>query len=136
MVFKVGREEWDLEWEGDRGSWERQGNSVRAGSGEPIAVVEPDRLYLPVAGSQPPAGVLTGGPTTNVPTPFSELLRGLAGMRFYSLGLDELRQPRPRSAGALLGHRGVYLADVVGTLEREHSGHKERLDAYLASVLG
>jgi len=136
ISFEVVREHCDLQWEGHRGSWQRQGNNVRAGSGQPIAVVEPDRLYLPVAGSQPPAGGLPGGPATNVPTPYSELFRGLAGMRFYSLGLDELRQPRPRSAGALLGHRGEYLADVVGTLEREHGGHKERLDAYLAAVLG
>jgi predicted ATPase len=71
----------------------------------------------------------------DVPTPFSELSRSLAGMRFYSLGLEELRQPRPRSSGAFLGHHGEYLADVVGTLQRDHGGYKERLDAYLAAVL-
>jgi predicted ATPase len=134
--FAVIREDCDLQWEGRRGGWRRLGDSIRAVSGQPVAVVEPDRLYLPVAGSQLPVGEFPGGPATNVPTPFSELSRGLAGMRFYSLGLDELRQPRPRSAGALLGHRGEYLADIVGTLAREHGGYKERLDAYLAAILG
>ena len=134
--FEVVREDCDLQWNGNRGSWRRQGSSVREGSGPPVAIIEPDRLYLPLAGSQLPAGGLPGGPTTTVPTPFSELVRGLRGMRFYSLGLDELRQPKPKSAGALLGHHGEYLADIVGTLARDHREHKERLDAYLAAVLG
>jgi predicted ATPase len=135
ISFEVVREDCDVRWEDRRGGWRRQGHSVRVGSGEPIAVVEPERLYLPVAASQLPVGSLPGDSVANVPTPFSELYRGLAGMRFYSLGLDELRQPRPRSAGAILGHHGEYLADVIGTLEREHERHKERLDAYLAAVL-
>jgi predicted ATPase len=136
VSFRVAREDCDLRWEGRGGGWRRQGRTVLAESGEPVAVVDPDRLYLPVAGSQLPVGRVPGGPETNVPTPFSELSRGLAGMRFYSLGLDELRRPRPRSASALLGHRGEYLADVVGALAREHSGFKDRLDGYLAAVLG
>ena len=134
--FEVLREDCDLRWNGNRGSWCRQGTSVRDGSGSPVAVIEPDRLYLPVAGSQLPVGGLPEGPTTTVPTPFSELSRGLRGMRFYNLGLDELRQPKPKSAGALLGHHGEHLADIVGTLAREHREHKERLDAYLAAILG
>ncbi len=134
--FGVVREDCELQWDGRQGSWQRHGNSIRAGSGPPVAVAEPDRLYLPVAGSQLPVGGLPGGPGAHVSAPFSEVSRGLAGMRFYSLGLDELRQPRPRSAGALLGQRGQYLADIVGTLAREHPGYKERLDAYLAAVLG
>lgn len=134
--FAVVREDCDLRWEGQRASWRRQGTSVRTGSGEPAAVVEPDRLYLPVAGSQLlQLGGLPGRPASNAPTPLSELFRGIAGMRFYNLGLDELRQPRPRSAGAFLGHRGEYLADVVGALTEDHGGYKERLDAYLTAVL-
>jgi len=134
--FGVVREDCDLRWEGQHGSWQRRGEDVWAETDRPVAVVERDRLYLPVAGSQLRIGGLPGGPETSVPTPFSELYRGLAAMRFYSLGLDGLRQPRPRSAGALLGHRGEYLADVVGALARDHGGYKERLDAYLAAVLG
>lgn len=134
--FEVVREDCDLRWNGNRGSWQRRGSSVRQESGAPVAVIEPDRLYLPVAGSQLPVGGLPGSPATTVPTPFSELSRGLRGMRFYSLGLDELRQPKPASAGALLGYHGEHLADVVGTLAREHPEYKERLDAYLAAVLG
>lgn len=134
--FEVVREDCDLRWDGNRGSWQRRGSSVRQESGAPVAVIEPDRLYLPVAGSQLPVGELPGGPVTTVPTPFSELSRRLRGMRFYSLGLDELRQLKPTSAGALLGHHGEHLADVVGSLAREHRDHKERLDAYLSAVLG
>jgi len=134
--FEVVREDCDLRWNGNRGSWQRRGSSVRQESGAPVAVIEPDRLYLPVAGSQLPVGELPAGLATTVPTPFSELSRGLRGMRFYSLGLDELRQLEPTSAGALLGHHGEHLADVVGSLAREHREHKERLDAYLAAVLG
>src|SRR5215472_15815026 len=84
---------------GSHGSWRGQGDGVRVGLGPPIAVVEPDRLYLPVAGSQLPVGGLPGGPAANVPTPFSELTRGLAGTSSYSLGLDELcnRGPDPEA---------------------------------------
>ena len=134
--FEVVREDCDLRWNGTQGGWRRQGISVRESSGAPVAFIEPDRLYLPVTGSQLPAGGLPQGPATTVPTPFSELLRGLRGMRFYSLGLDELRQPKPKSAGALLGHHGEHLADVVGTLSSERREYKERVDAYLAAVLG
>jgi predicted ATPase len=134
--FGVLREDCDLRWEGARESWRRQGSSVRAGSDQPLARIEPDRLYLPLAGSQLGIGGLPGDSTTSIPTPFSELSRGLASMRFYSLGLDELRQPKPRSAGALLGRHGEYLADIVGALAKDHGGEKKRLDAYLAAVLG
>jgi predicted ATPase len=132
--FGVTRESCDLQWNGNRGSWQRQGSSVLA-SGSVVARVEPDQLYLPVAGSQLPVGRLPGSPTTTVSTPFSDVYRGLRSMRFYNLELDELRQPKPRSAGALLGHYGGHLADVVGDLAREHRLDKERLDAYLAAVL-
>jgi predicted ATPase len=135
VSFGVVREDCDLRWGGERRGWRRQGGSVRMESGSPVAVVEPDRLYLPVAGSQLVGG-LPGGPGTTIPTPYSELSRGLAGMRFYSLGLEELRQPKPRSEGAILGRHGEYLADVIGMLMREREGVKERLDAYLAAILG
>jgi predicted ATPase len=134
--FEVVREDCDLRWSGNRGGWRRRGSSVRGEAGSRVALMEPDRLYLPVAGSQLPVGELPGGSATTVPTPFSELSRGLRDMRFYSLGLDELRQPKPASAGALLGYHGEHLADVVGALAREHRDFKERLDAYLAAVLG
>jgi len=92
--------------------WAGEGSSVHEGSGSPVAFIEPDRLYLPVARSQLPVGGLPEKPGHDCSDAFSELFRGLRGMRFYSLGLDELRQPKPRSAGALLGHHGEYLADI------------------------
>jgi predicted ATPase len=136
--FEVVRENCRLEWDGIVAGWERDRDAVRViGSDSHVAVIERDRLYLPVAGSQlPVAGIQAGVPGAAIPTPFTALSRGLAGMRSYSFGLAELRQLRPRSAGAVLGRRGDHLADVLGALERMGGGHKERLDAYLAAVLG
>jgi energy-coupling factor transporter ATP-binding protein EcfA2 len=131
VSFQVIRETCALDWPGATAGWERDSESVRGtGSSAPIAVVEPDRLYLPVAASQLP--VAPEGIT--ISTPFTTLSRGLAGMQFYSLGLDELRQLRPTSADTVLGRRGEHLADVIGALEK--SGHKERLEGYLSALLG
>lgn len=136
--FEVVRENCALEWDGRVRGWERDRDAVRVvGSDSRFAVIEPDRLYLPVAGSQiPVADIRAGGPSSVIPMPFTALSRGLAGMRFYSLGLGELRQPQPRSAGSVLGRRGEHLADVLGALKGMGGGRKERLDAYLAAVLG
>ena len=136
ISFEVVREHCDLQWEGHRGSWQRQGNNVRAGSG-PADCRCRARSAVPAGGWVSATGRrVARRPSHQCSDAVFGTLPRASGMRFYSLGLDELRQPRPRSAGALLGHRGEYLADVVGTLEREHGGHKERLDAYLAAVLG
>ena len=136
--FEVMRETCKLDWPGAVGHWKRDRNTVRVGEGDsPTAFVEPDRLYLPIAGSQlAVAGIGPDRPTTAIPSPFTTLARGLAGMSFYNLALEDLRQPQPTSAGAILGSRGEHLADVLGALKRIESGHKERLDAYLAAILG
>lgn len=136
--FEVVRETCRLEWKGAVLLWERDRTTVRNGRTEsPVAFVEPDRLYLPIAGSQlAAAGANSDEATAAVPTPFTALAKGLAGMSFYNLALKELRQPQPTSASAVLGHRGEHLADVLGALDRTASSHRERLDAYLAAILG
>jgi predicted ATPase len=136
--FQVVRESCTVNSDQRGGSWRRHREAVEAGPhSQPVAIVEPDRLYLPVAGSQLAVSRTEGGfPGTAIPSPYTALLRGLSGMRFYSFGLDELRQPRPRSSAAILGRRGEYLADVIGALEQMGGGWKERLDAYLAAILG
>lgn len=135
--FEVVRERCRLEWSGALGWWERNRNTVRNGrTDSPVAFVEPDRLYLPVAGSQlAVAGTNVGESTEAIPTPFTALAKGLAGMSFYDLSPEELRQPQPTSSAAVLGSRGEHLANVLGALDRTSSSHRERLDAYLAAIL-
>jgi predicted ATPase len=83
-------------------------------------VIEPDQLYLQVAGAR---------------KLFTPLHRGLREMRFYSLGLDALREPEPPVRRAVLGQHGERLASVLGAMEREHPNLKKRLDAYLRAVV-
>ena len=104
--------------------------NVRPGS------IEPDRLYLPIASAQLPVASLPGGyPTASIPTPFTELFKGLSGMRFYSFALDVLRQPSRPLEGAILDRRGEHLGNVLGALEEDRPAYKERLDAYLRAVV-
>jgi predicted ATPase len=147
--FEVRRENCSLHWDEGGSTWERDRTAVRAKS-QQLAVMDTDRLYLPVAGSLltvrdpifPFAGTLdavvdpnTGARSAAISTPVTGLSRALTGMRLYSFGLDELRRPQPQSAGAVLGRRGEHLADVLGALEEDHHLQKKRLDAYLAAVL-
>jgi predicted ATPase len=124
--------------QGQRASpWQAQYGAVRVEPGDqPVAGVEPDRLYLPVAAAQlevaNPMGQVA---TASIPAPFTALFRGLSGMRFYNFGLDELRRPQLQSVGAALGHRGEHLADVLDALDEEQQGYKERLNAYLRAVV-
>jgi predicted ATPase len=124
--------------QGERASsWSSQYGAVTGGPKEtPVAGVESDRLYLPVAGAQLDLSNPDGPfPSAKMPAPYTALFRGLAGMRFYSFDLEELRQPQPRSPGAALGHRGQRLGDVLGVLAEDYPSYKERLDAYLHAVV-
>jgi predicted ATPase len=82
--------------------------------------IEPDQLYIQVAGAR---------------RNFGPLHRYLRDMRFYSLGLDELRAPEPPSRRALLGSDGKHLASVLGAIERENPGYKQRLDSYMQAIV-
>jgi energy-coupling factor transporter ATP-binding protein EcfA2 len=134
--FTVVRESCTLEWETARGHWGRAGTDVSAtGSSAPVAFIEGDRLYLPIAGSQLPIGRQPGAASTTIPTPFTVLAQGLAAMSFYNFGLDDLRELRPRSVGTVLGRKGEHLPDVIGALQEMKGGYKKRFDAYLSAVL-
>lgn len=45
VSFGIAHEDCELQWERRRAGWRRQGTSVQATSGEPVAIAEPDRLY-------------------------------------------------------------------------------------------
>ena len=82
--------------------------------------IEPDQLYLQVVGARKIYG---------------RLHRYLRDMRFYNLGLAELREPEPQSLQALLGPHGRHLASVLGDIEREDPAYKQRLNSYMRAVV-
>ena len=82
--------------------------------------IEPDQLYLQVAGARKIYG---------------PLYRYLRNMRFYNLGLDELREPEPPSRQAFLGPHGRHLASVLGAIQQENPSYKQRLDSYMRAVV-
>jgi predicted ATPase len=83
--------------------------------------IELDRLFLPIDGRR---------------RSFARLLfNALRAMPFYSFALDELRQPQRPLARATLGAKGEHLGDVLGALEDEGAGFKERLDSYLRAIV-
>lgn len=82
--------------------------------------VEPDRLYLQVAGAR---------------RGYAPLSRHLRGMHFYNFAYDTMREAEPQAGGGVLGTRGQQLASVLGALERHAPRHKERLDAYLRAIV-
>jgi predicted ATPase len=84
-----------------------------------VPEIQPDRLYLPVAGAA---------------RAFGPLFIGLSGMRFYNFVLGALRQPAPPSNGALLAPDGGHLADVLDALAVVQPDLKDRFDAYLSAV--
>src|SRR6202042_1786680 len=74
------------------------GHVQEEGRAFPIADIEADRLYLPVASAQ---------------HTYAPLFAGLRGMRFYNFDLDALRRPQPQAMGSDLGGRGEHLGDVL-----------------------
>lgn len=83
-------------------------------------VIEPDHLYLQVAGAR---------------RSYAPLNRHLRGMRFYNFAYDTMREAEPYARGAVLGTRGQQLASVLGALGGQAPRHKERLDAYLRAAV-
>jgi predicted ATPase len=81
--------------------------------------IEPDRLYLPLAGARPS---------------LAPLFRALRGMEFYNFESQSLRQLQSQSEGAPLGRSGEHLGDVLGAIADEHPDVKERIDSYLGAV--
>jgi predicted ATPase len=81
--------------------------------------IDPDRLFLPVAGSQ---------------GSFAQLYVGLLGPQFYHFRTERLRGPQRSSERAVLRRHGEGLADVLAALSDGYKPAKDRIDAYLSAV--
>ena len=118
--FEVLRETCEVRQGGRGWRFDAERGAVRDEAlGQPVFGIEPDRLYLPVAGVQ---------------ATFAPLLAGLAGTRFYSFALDALRDPSRASEGAILGDRGEHLGAVLSALAAAQPDLKSRLGAYLHTI--
>jgi predicted ATPase len=87
------------------------------------ATLEPDRLFLPVAGTQ---------------GAFAQLYSGLLRPRFYHFRTENLRRPQRSSQRAVLRRHGEGFGDVLSVLSAGlsagHDAAKARIDAYLSAI--
>jgi predicted ATPase len=83
------------------------------------AILEPDRLFLPVAGTQ---------------GAFAQLYSGLTRPRFYHFRTENLRGPQRSSQRAVLRRHGEGLGDVLAALSVGYGSAKARIDAYLSAI--
>jgi predicted ATPase len=83
------------------------------------AILEPDRLFLPVAGTQ---------------GAFAQLYSGLTRPRFYHFRTENLRGPQRSSQPAVLRRHGEGLGDVIAALSAGDGPAKARIDAYLSAI--
>ncbi len=79
--------------------------------------IEPDRLYLQVAG---------------ISKSYAELQRHLREMQFYNFTRDTLREAQPDKVAAILGNRGERLPNALKAMG---SSHRRRLNAYLRAIV-
>ena len=84
-----------------------------------VASLEPDRLFLPVAGTQ---------------GAFAQLYTGLTRPRFYHFRTENLRRPQRTSRRAILRRHGDGLGDVLAALSADYLPVKARIDAYLSAI--
>jgi predicted ATPase len=88
-----------------------------------VATLEPDRLFLPVAGTQ---------------GAFAQLYSGLLRPRFYHFRTENLRRPQRSSQRAVLRRHGEGFGDVLSVLSAGlsagHDAAKARIDAYLSAI--
>lgn len=95
------------------------GNLVGA-SHDPMPKVSPDRLYLVNASGVPE---------------FRPVYDALTSMGFYNLNPEEMREFQSPDAGELLHRDGSNVASVIARLEAESPPLKERIKAYLSSIV-
>lgn len=85
-----------------------------------VAIFEPDRLFLPVAGTQ---------------GAFAQLYSGLILPRFYHFRTENLRRPQRSSQRAVLQRHGEGLGDVLAALSVSNGSAKARIDSYLSAIV-
>jgi predicted ATPase len=84
-----------------------------------VATIEPDRLFLPVAGTQ---------------GSFAQVYTGLTLPRFYHFRTESLRRPQRSSQHAVLRRHGEGLGDVLAALSAGYTSVQARVDAYLSAI--
>lgn len=84
------------------------------------ASLEPDRLYLPVAGTQEEE--------------FAQLYSDLIRFRCYHFRTDILRRPQRSSQSGMLSQRGEGIGDVLTALAADHSPVMTRVNNYLGAI--
>jgi predicted ATPase len=84
-----------------------------------VANFEPDRLFLPVAGTQ---------------GAFAPMYTGLTLPRFYNFRTETLRRPQRSSQRPVLRRHGEGLGDVLAALSADYGSVKARIDAYLSAI--
>jgi predicted ATPase len=82
--------------------------------------IEPDSLYLPVAG---------------VTTTYGSLLARLRRMPFYNFDVEGMRQPQRPAPRTALGRTGEHLPDVLIALVDDSREYKQRIDMYLRAIV-
>lgn len=119
--FDVVREECIVQLDGGTAQFraERGHGFVNSLSTASRTVFEPNRLFLPVAGTQ---------------ETFAPLYVGLSRMRFYNFNMETLRTLYPSNTRAPLGQEGEYLGDVLAALKADRPDYKARIDAYIRAV--
>ena len=122
-TFEVIHEECALRWNGQvwrfeahRGKVDIQMPDQRPGA----VTLEADRLYILVA---------------SVQSTFAPFFAGLRGMQFFNFAPEIIRRPQQPTTGATLGMAGEHLGDVLGALAADPRGYKQRIDAYLRSIV-
>ena len=105
------------------------------GHSRSVAVLEPDRLYLPVAGTQVLSDADDGDlPAAGEQSPFAQLYAGLTRPRFYHFRTESLRRPHRSSHRPVLQRHGAGLGTVLAALSAGNPATKARIDAYLSAI--
>jgi len=106
--------------EGGVAHFQAEGGKLKSASCDVLAVVEPDRLFLT---------------TISAISDFRPLYDGLTNMGLYNLNPARIRQLQDPDPGQVLEGDGRNLASVLRELGRSDPQAKERIDAYLRTIV-
>lgn len=85
-----------------------------------VAILEQDRLFLPVAGTQVKE--------------FAQLYVGLIHPRFYHFNTEILRRPQRSSQRTSVGRHGEGIGDALTELSSGNKAAKARINGYLSAI--